>query len=85
MNIKYSDILTLSDKRKYIVAGITNYNGNNYLFLIDILDNKNTKFVLLKETSVVELDNKLDEKLINELMPLFIESVKEQLDFNIEE
>ena len=85
MNIKYSDILTLADKRKYVVAGIADYNNYRYLYLIDILDNKNMKFVWLKEKSVVELDNNLDYELIKVLMPLFLESTKEFLEENIEE
>lgn len=85
MNIKYSDVLTLSDKKQYIVAGMTNYNNYDYLFLIDIHDNKNVKFVWLKENSVVVLDNKLDCKLIEALLPLFVNNAKEFLEENIEE
>ena len=79
MNIKYSDVLTLSDKKQYIVAGMTNYNNYDYLFLIDV------KFVWLKENSVVVLDNKLDCKLIEALLPLFVNNAKEFLEENIEE
>ena len=85
MDIKYSDVLTLSDNRKYVVVGIANYNNYNYLYLIDLLYDKNTKFFWLKEESVVELDKKLDSKLINTIIPLFVDSTKEFLSTVIDE
>ena len=77
MNINYGNIITLSDKKEYAVAGIANYNNFDYVYLVDINDHTNMKFAWLKENSVVVLDNKLDYKLIETLIPLFLASAKE--------
>lgn len=77
MNINYGNVITLSDKKEYVVAGIANYNNFDYIYLVDINDHTNMKFAWLKENSVVILDNKLDYKLIEILTPLFLVSAKE--------
>lgn len=80
MNIEYSSIITLSDKREYIVVGKVEYNKREYLYLVDIHNNTNTKIVLLRETSVLELDQKRDIDLINTLLPLFLANAKEYFE-----
>ena len=77
MNINYGNVITLSDKKEYAVAGIANYNNFDYVCLVDINDHTNMKFAWLKENSVVVLDNELDYKLIETLIPLFLASAKE--------
>ena len=74
--IKYSNIITLSDNNEYVVAGTANYNNKEYLYLIDINNNRNIKFAELNNNQVIVLK---DNKLIKELIPLFLDSTKENI------
>ena len=80
--IKCGDVITLSDKNEYAVTGITNYQDNEYLYLIDINNNRNIKFVLLNDTKVVVLNPKEDWNLISILLPRFLDSVKDLINFD---
>lgn len=80
--IKCGDVITLSDKNEYAVTGITNYQDNEYLYLIDINNNRNIKFVLLSDTKVVVLNPKEDWNLISILLPRFLDSVKDLINFD---
>ena len=75
--IDIKDVITLSDDNKYVVCSKTNYNNNNYLYLIDIIDNSNVKFGLEKiqgeRISIIEIDN---EELISTLLPLLYNNAK---------
>ena len=72
MEIEYQDIITLSDKNKYVVASKISYNNSKYVYLVDINDNTNVKFAEIEENNLLsELDNVIDEELLNQLIPLF--------------
>lgn len=72
MEIEYQDIITLSDKNKYVVASKISYNNSKYVYLVDINDNTNIKFAEIEENNLLsELDNVIDEELLNQLIPLF--------------
>lgn len=75
-SVKYKDILTLGDNHEYIVSGVAKYNDKNYLFLVDINNNNNMKFVEYNNDLVIELDCKENSQLINTLLPLFLQSAK---------
>ena len=78
-NVKYKDILTLDDDNEYIVSGIAQYNNKNYLYLVDINNNINIKFVELSNNSIIELNKEKDNELIIKLLPLFLESTKKDI------
>ena len=72
MEIEYQDIITLSDKNKYVVASKISYNNSKYVYLVDIKDNTNVKFAEIEENNLLsELDNVIDEELLNQIIPLF--------------
>ena len=80
MKINIKDLVTLSDNNKYAVCSKTNYNDNDYLYLMDIVDNTNIKFCMEKpkgdKISVVEIEN---PELIQALLPLFFNEAKDIL------
>ena len=41
MNISIMDVLTLEDKNEYVVVSKVLYEDKNYMFLVDINNNKN--------------------------------------------
>jgi len=75
INIELKDTLTLSDNNDYLVCSKTNYEGNNFLYLVDMNNISNMKICLEKVTnnniSVVEVT---DEHLFKNLLYLFIKS-----------
>lgn len=81
MEIKYQDILTLNDDNEYVVASKAIYNDAEYIYLVDINDSTNIKFMEIeKDGSLTQLDSEIDIELINVLTPLFynngIEDIK---------
>ena len=81
MEIEYQDIITLSDENKYLVASKVNYNNTKYVYLVDINDNKNLKFAEIENDGVIsELDTNIDAKLINNLVPLFYNNSKNDIE-----
>lgn len=71
MDIK--DVLTLSDKRRYVIASKTNYEDKLYLYLVDLDDNKNIKFCYVDNDEVVIVN---DIRLIEKLLPLLLKEIK---------
>ena len=77
MNINIKDVLTLSDKNKYIVVSKASYENREYLYLMDINNNTNIKFCYLDNDELVESE----DKIINtKLLPLLIKSTKNSLE-----
>ncbi len=72
MEVEYQDIITLSDENKYVVASKVNLNNSRYVYLVDINNNKNLKFVEIEQDGFLsELDSDIDKELIKQLIPLF--------------
>lgn len=72
MEVEYQDIITLSDENKYVVASKVNLNNSRYVYLVDINNNKNLKFVEIEQDGFFsELDSDIDKELIKQLIPLF--------------
>lgn len=72
MEVEYQDIITLSDENKYVVASKVNLNNSIYVYLVDINNNKNLKFVEIEQDGFLsELDSDIDKELIKQLIPLF--------------
>ncbi len=79
--IKYQDIITLSDNNKYIVASIISHNNKDYVYLVNINDNKNLLFAEIEEDgnlSIIDQNN--ESELLNELIPLFYNSSKKDIE-----
>ena len=75
--IEIKDSLILSDNCEYVVASKASYNNNVYLYLIDIQNNTNFKFVRLDDNKVIEVS---DDKLCARLLPLFLKESKSILE-----
>ena len=56
--MKITDILTLSDKNKYMIASKANYNYKVYLCLVNINDENDTKFGYLDNDEIVLIRKK---------------------------
>jgi len=70
--IEVKDTIWLNDGQAYTVCSKIAYRNNSYLFLISKNDAKSIKFCReTKNLSLVEIDEKI---LIQELLPLFLQS-----------
>ena len=73
MNIKYQDLITLDDDNEYIVVSKIVHKEKDYIYIVDINNNQNMKFMKINNDGyLIELNYKDDEKLIKELIPLFL-------------
>lgn len=73
MNIKYQDLITLDDDNEYIVVSKIVHKEKDYIYIVDINNNQNMKFMKIDNDGyLIELNYKDDEKLIKELIPLFL-------------
>jgi len=71
-----NDIVKLSDGIEYLVVSKVNYQGGIYLYLINVADNTNVKFIELYDKEVIEVS---DNSLLDELIKLIV--LKERLNF----
>ena len=70
----YSDkSITLKDGKEYIVIEQVNYEGNIYLYLVNNDDEKDARFVEMKDNNVSLIDPDLFKDVI---FPLFAEKLK---------
>jgi hypothetical protein len=79
--IDIKDVITLNDNNEYAVCSKTKFQDEEYLYLIDINNNENFKFGLIKQNgesiNIIELEN---QQLIQQLLPLFFENSKHLLN-----
>ena len=80
MNINYQDIVKLSDGIEYVVASKVEYNGANYIYLVD-LNKKGLKFAEVHNDCISEIDVKEEPELIDTLIPLFYQNTIKDIDF----
>ena len=80
MDIKKNDILTLDDNNEYVVVSKINYENINYLYIVDINNIQNLKFVKEGNDELLEIH---DKDLISVLVPLFISETNATSLFNI--
>ena len=78
--MKISDIITLSDHNKYVVASIVNHDNKTYLCLVDINNNQNIKYCYIDKDEVVlikkeSLNPVLLLKLTKEIMKFDFEKL----------
>lgn len=82
MDIGIRDILTLSDKKEYVVVSKILYENKTYLFLIDLNDEMNIKICYLNDDEVIETR---DKELNTKLLPLFVEETKKIVENDFSE
>ncbi len=81
MEIEYQDIVTLSDNNKYVVASKAKYNDNDYVYLVDINNPSNLKFMRVeKDSCLTELDLEKDKDILTKLVPLFYKNSKKDIE-----
>ena len=56
MNIELRDILTINNK-EYVVCSKMFYQGEKYIYLVNLSDNTDIKFCLIKEDKIFEVFN----------------------------
>lgn len=78
MNIDIKDRISLDDNNTYVVSGKTTYQNLIYYYLIDFNNIENVKFCYenLENNSMIEVE---DEELVARLLPLFFESIPEDV------
>ena len=74
MNIKITDVLTLSDGNQYVVVSNADYEGKKYYYLVDINNNSNIKFCLEKDGKLSVLKN---ENVNQELLSLLLNKISD--------
>lgn len=77
MEIKRKSILTLDDDNEYIVVDVVKYNGSKYMYLVDIHNNANIKFVELENDGSLSIIEHIEKELISKLIPLFYKGCKD--------
>ena len=50
MNFDYQDIVTLDDDKKYVVASKANYDNKDYVYLVELNNPSNLKFMEVEIT-----------------------------------
>ncbi len=69
------DILTLDDDKRYIVCGMTIYNNGSYIFLSEVGNSKNIKFLeKYMVNDEIHLKEVNDADLIQKLLPFLAKS-----------
>lgn len=71
--IDKNDFITLSDNNKYLVVSKVEYQNATYLYLADIVDNINIKFVLVYNDTVIAVN---DNELLKKLFKLIVSDLK---------
>ena len=74
--IDKNDIITF-DNNEYLVVSKADYEDKTYLYLVDIDDNFNIKFVSIYDDEVTLID---DNELLNKLFELIINDLKMDLN-----
>lgn len=74
INIK--DSLILDDDNEYVVVSKVNYNKKEYYYILDKYNSSNYKFCYLDNEELVEVEN---EELIKILLPMLMETAKEEI------
>ena len=64
MNIELRDILTIEDN-EYVVSSKMYYQGEKYIYLVNMHDNEDVRFCLYKDGRIFEV---FDEVLIDALL-----------------
>lgn len=72
--IEIKDIVTLSDQNEYQVVSIVDYEYRIYYYLVDINEISNVKFLYKNGDKLTEVE---DEELVNKLLPMFYEQIKD--------
>jgi len=85
MNISEEKIITLNDGNEYVVVSKVDFEGSDYVYIVDINNSSNFKFARIgEENSQIFVSELEDTDLINILIPLFYDSSKKYLD-NLEQ
>lgn len=74
--IEIKDVVTLSDKNTYQVISKVDYEYRIYYYLVDINEISNVKFLYENGDKLTEVE---DPELVNTLMPLFYNEIKDLL------
>jgi len=74
INIK--DSLILDDDNEYVVVSKVNYQTKEYYYILDKYNNSNFKFCYLENDELVEVEN---EELIKTLLPLLLDSARDEI------
>lgn len=80
-NIDVFDTLTLDDNNKYLVSAKAVNDSKNYFLLVDT--NNNANILILEEFIVndeIHMRVVEDKNVLDNIMPLFLESAKNSLE-----
>lgn len=75
--INVKDSLVLDDDNEFVVVGKATYNNIEYYYILDKYNNSNYKFCYLDNEELVEIE---DEELTKILLPLLLDSAKEEIE-----
>jgi hypothetical protein len=61
---------TLDDNNTYIVVEQVDFDNNTYLYIVNSMDEDDTKFVQIKDDEILDINPNLFN---NKIFPLFVE------------
>lgn len=70
--LEFGDIITLENEKKYLVAGTCNYNGKNYVYLVNTEEQTNVVLGIVENDDLQEVT---DEEEFKQVMPLILDNV----------
>lgn len=85
MGIEIEEIITLDDKKQYVVVSKVNYENSNYIYIVDIHDTSNIKFAEVENSNgkiIISEISSSEQELLDKILPMFFKQ-NEQL-FNQE-
>lgn len=83
MNINYKDKICLDDKKQYVVASKINYEGNDFIYIVEIKNTSNIKFAKIEHDNkniYIDEVNGSESNLLDKIIPLFFKSNSEILN-----
>lgn len=77
MELKELDVVTLEDKKEYVIVDMLKLDGKKYVYISDINDATNYIIGELKDMDITEVE---DDDLYDELVIKFVDHLKELED-----
>lgn len=65
-------ILTLDNGKEYAIAGHTNYENNDYVYIVNMTDKTDTKICIYKDDIITEI---IDEDILKDVKKQIIDEL----------
>ena len=80
MDIRYKDLIKLSDGNEYVVSSMATYENEQYYYVINIHDNSIVKFLkLVYEEEQYFLEEIEDDNILLVISPILYQNIKNEI------